>query len=255
MTALNAPNRFAATAREPAVTGSGITMRIICPGCASHYEVDADKIGADGQLVRCAHCRDVWLARPVGPDVAPKLSVWLDEDFASRAFEAAAPVDFARAKARLRPRFPLDGAAAGGALGVLAIVGVLLGCGMAAVGERTAILHHLPAAGALYDAVGLPAAPDGLALRDVHSSLVAEDGKTVLMLEGSISNLGRDAAPVPPLSAVVRDRARAPLYTWTAPAPKTSLAGGETVAFQSRLAAPPAEGRDVRVSFADASGS
>ena len=38
-------------------------MRIICPTCASHYEVDAGKIGLEGRQVRCAECRDVWLVR------------------------------------------------------------------------------------------------------------------------------------------------------------------------------------------------
>ena len=114
-------------------------------------------------------------------------------------------------------------------------------------------MRHLPAAGALYAAVGLPVNPDGLALRDVRSGLVADGGKTVLMLEGTISNLRGADTPVPALAVVVRDADRTPLYAWTAPAPKATLAKGETVAFRSRLAAPPASGRDVRVTFADAS--
>lgn len=229
-------------------------MRIICPGCSSHYEVDADKIGADGQLVRCAHCRDVWLARRPADAAAPRFTVGPGGEPPIHPVargEAAPPIDFARAKARLRARPPLDTAGGRGALGSLGVAGAVLCAAAALLGARVTIARHLPATAPLYAALGLPAGDGGLVLRDVRSGLVAEGGRTVLTLQGSISNLGADATPVPPLSVVVRDAALAPLYTWTAPAPKPSLAKGETVAFQSRLAAPPAAGQDVRVSFAE----
>lgn len=227
-------------------------MRIICPCCSSHYEVDAGEIGADGHLVRCTACREVWLARR--PDPAPPQLATVAGGRRA-ADDAAPPVDFARAKARLRPPPALDGSAGRGALGALVLAGAVLCAAAAALGGRAAIARHVPGAGAVYAAMGLPVNTLGLALRDVRGSLVAEDGRTVLMLQGSISNLRGGPTPVPRLTVQVRDGSRAPLYTWTEPAPKARLAGGETVAFRSRLAAPPATGQDVRVTFADASGS
>lgn len=37
-------------------------MLIVCPNCASSYEVQADKLGAGGRSVRCVRCREVWFA-------------------------------------------------------------------------------------------------------------------------------------------------------------------------------------------------
>jgi hypothetical protein len=45
------------------------------------------------------------------------------------------------------------------------------------------------------------------------------------------------------------------IYVWTAEAPKSKLAAGETTAFRTRLAAPPDKARDVKVTLADATAS
>ncbi len=39
-------------------------MPIVCPHCATSYAVDASKLGPDGRTVRCARCKEVWIARP-----------------------------------------------------------------------------------------------------------------------------------------------------------------------------------------------
>ena len=39
-------------------------MLIVCPSCASEYTIDPATLGADGRTVRCAICRDTWLAAP-----------------------------------------------------------------------------------------------------------------------------------------------------------------------------------------------
>lgn len=38
-------------------------MNIVCPNCATSYEVDASALGPAGRSVRCARCRQVWHAR------------------------------------------------------------------------------------------------------------------------------------------------------------------------------------------------
>lgn len=239
-------------------------MRIICPTCASHYEVEADKIGASGQLVRCAECREVWLVRPEAETVAerpaPVPPPVPRTDREPSAFTAAAAagngtIDFAAARTRLRRRADRPAAAEarrpnGTTLLSVGLIGaVALGL---AGGFRAAIVTAVPAAAPAYAALGLPGTPEGLALREVRSVVSAEGDTRTLTLEGSIANLGTRTTPVPNLTVVVRDKAETPLYTWTAAAPRTSLGRGETVAFKSRLTAPPAAGHDVRVSFAEA---
>jgi predicted Zn finger-like uncharacterized protein len=39
-------------------------MLIVCPSCATSYEVDAPLLGESGRSVRCVRCRTVWLATP-----------------------------------------------------------------------------------------------------------------------------------------------------------------------------------------------
>lgn len=259
-----------------------VCMRIICPTCSSHYEVESDKIDPKGQLVRCAQCRGVWLVRAPEEEVAaapleaveptpeqpPETSRLAPRPAApipapmSPAVPPAAPVvaparvvpiDFQSASLRLRRR--RDAAetppARASSLGAITIGAVVLTALMAVYGFRGAITRHLPAAGTAYAAVGLPVDTDGLALRDVHSALVAEGSETVLTLEGKIANLRNGATTIPALNVVVRGDTNVPLYTWTATAPKSKLEPGETVVFRSRLAEPPAAGRNVQVSFVD----
>jgi len=39
-------------------------MLIVCPSCATSYDVDPANLGKDGRAVRCLRCRTVWYARP-----------------------------------------------------------------------------------------------------------------------------------------------------------------------------------------------
>ncbi|MDB5549271.1 MAG: putative Zinc finger/thioredoxin [Tardiphaga sp.] len=39
-------------------------MPIVCPHCATSYAVDSSTLGPEGRTVRCARCKEVWLARP-----------------------------------------------------------------------------------------------------------------------------------------------------------------------------------------------
>src|SRR2546423_604536 len=39
-------------------------MQIVCPNCATGYDVQAAALGAEGRSVRCTRCRTVWHAMP-----------------------------------------------------------------------------------------------------------------------------------------------------------------------------------------------
>ena len=43
-------------------------MLIVCPSCASEYEVDPVLLGPNGRKMRCASCREVFFATPEGAD-------------------------------------------------------------------------------------------------------------------------------------------------------------------------------------------
>ena len=232
-------------------------MRIICPTCSSHYDVDTDRIAAAGQLVRCAHCRGVWRvtaadAVPAAPQTASTPAA-RSPGIARAAEPLRDPIDFMAARARLRPTGtrPSHGTGVRTTLGLAAAAIVCLASGAATLKFHAAIASHVPASAPVFAALGLRADPTGLALRDVHSALVADGTKTVLTLQGEITNLREGPTAVPDLTVMVRGADQSPLYTWTASPPKAKLARGETIVFRSRLAAPPASGQDVRVSFAE----
>jgi predicted Zn finger-like uncharacterized protein len=45
-------------------------MQIVCPNCATAYDVQPASLGADGRSVRCVRCRNVWFASPTPEPVA-----------------------------------------------------------------------------------------------------------------------------------------------------------------------------------------
>lgn len=39
-------------------------MQIVCPHCSTSYGISPASLGEAGRTVRCARCKEVWLARP-----------------------------------------------------------------------------------------------------------------------------------------------------------------------------------------------
>jgi len=61
-------------------------MQIACPNCATTYDVPEAALGAEGRSVRCARCKNTWLARK--PELAMASAV--DDGLASPPDEARA---------------------------------------------------------------------------------------------------------------------------------------------------------------------
>ena len=101
----------------------------------------------------------------------------------------------------------------------------------------------------LYAAIGLGVNLRGLALADVTSETQTAEGVPVLLVQGRIVSAARRVVDVPRLRFAVRNGSGNEIYSWTAPPGRSLLAPGETLAFQSRLASPPPETRDVLVRF------
>src|ERR1700674_2737589 len=51
-------------------------MLIVCPSCATHYQVEAPLLGEHGRSVRCVRCRTVWLATPSIEAVSGTEEAW-----------------------------------------------------------------------------------------------------------------------------------------------------------------------------------
>lgn len=243
-------------------------MLIVCPSCASEYLIDPAQIGADGRAVRCASCRatffvagepavnedeiaeteafNVYLATQSWPEQDPPLSVAATAARGESQGSAGKRPRFERTGLRLAglaarlPRLP-----AGPAMACLALA---LGIGL--VAGREAVVRRLPASARLYAAVRLPVNPAGLELRAVRSELVIDGAERLLVVEGEVVNVAKREIELPDLALAVRSAEGQALYSWTSEAARKTLAPAESERFRVRLAAPPADGRDVLVRFA-----
>jgi predicted Zn finger-like uncharacterized protein len=147
----------------------------------------------------------------------------------------------AREQARKR-RFGLPLA---GPTAILALV--LLDLGL--IGWRAEIVRVAPQTASLYAAIGLGVNLRGLVLADVTSETLAKDGVQVLLVQGQIVSTAKRTVDVPRLRFAVRNGSGNEIYSWTALPNRGLLGPGETLSFQSSLASPPPETRDLLVRF------
>lgn len=250
-------------------------MLIVCPSCASEYEIDVDRVGADGRSVRCAACRETWFISPddvsaaleaemtaammaaseLGPDAAQSrasaqadLDAW-ESALAAEPEPAPSPPETPRPRTRVRPAKPkrrgVSLASPGAALG-LAVVG---GLGLAVLGRAT-VVRAMPQSAGLYARVGFPVNLRGVEFRDVVAFQGPGEGaQAQLVVEGDLVGVATEAA-VPRIEVEVRDGRDQPLYRWRIAPPRAALERSETARFRASLSAPPAQGRSVRVHFA-----
>lgn len=255
-------------------------MLIVCPSCASQYELDAAKLGPGGRKVRCAKCQTLWHVdaaseMPPAPRaeetqalLAEELerAAAIDAEITAVAAEAATetaeavPEDLPsvepppqRPPAGRKPRISM--AVARGRRGVavpaaVALTGTVLLAGLA--WQRNLVVRAAPQLAGVFERVGLPVNVRGLSLSAVESGLIDDGQNRFLVVEGDVTNIAKGKTPVPPIEVSVRDEAGQMLYRWTTEPPRNLLEPAELVRFRARLASPPEKGRSVQVRFTSA---
>jgi len=320
-------------------------MLIVCPSCATSYEVRLASLGPHGRLVRCVRCATVWHAEPTPAEklmaAASALGAasrsalgravdeestyaytdaasapesggdadqfgagqfdadpprydepWRDalgaqpEEVADPPFPAAlansavmaappiAPMDGADGEPqfdidaedfsehRVAPRVDIESAAARrdkrtarrgqaqwplsrwqSAILALALIDAIL------IGWRGDFVRALPQTASFYAMIGLPVNLRSLVFDGINTTTEQHEGVPILVVEGNVVNASSRPVDVPRLKFIVRNAAHQEIYAWTAVAARAFLPGGEAVAFRTRLASPPVEGRDVVVRF------
>jgi predicted Zn finger-like uncharacterized protein len=128
---------------------------------------------------------------------------------------------------------------------IVALAAILIGV----VQGRTTVVRHFPQTASLFSMLGMPVNLRGLTFQDVKSKGEFHDGVMVLVVEGVIVNLTRNTLEVPRLRFSLRNGANHEVYAWTALPSRNTLGSGDGLAFRTRLASPPADGRDVIVRF------
>ncbi|WP_353181796.1 zinc-ribbon domain-containing protein [Bosea sp. (in: a-proteobacteria)] len=257
-------------------------MLIVCPSCASQYELDAAKLGPDGRKVRCAQCRTLWHVDPASempPAPSPEetqallaeeleRAAAIEAEITAVAAEAdAAPGEAAEIVAEepavvAAPRRPAASRKPGRAeAGMIARRGVALPAAAALAGaallaglawQRNLVVRALPQLAGVFEGVGLPVNVRGLSLSAVESGLVEDGPNRFLVVEGDVTNIAKGRTPVPRILVSVRDEAGQTLYSWTTEPPRSVLEPAELVRFRARLASPPEKGRSVQVRFTSA---
>lgn len=257
-------------------------MLIVCPSCASQYELDAAKLGPEGRKVRCAGCKTSW---HVEPDAFPEppseaetqallaeeleRAAAIDAEITALAAEAGAQEDISeeppaveappaapkkrRGKASAKPHKTSGALWRRGGAGLpaaAALAGlVLLG---AVVWQRQAAVRVAPQLAGLFETIGMPVNVRGLSLSSIESGLVEDGQNRFLVVEGDVTNITGSKTAVPLIEVAVKDAGGATLYTWTTEPPRANLEPAELIRFRARLASPPEQGQSVRVRFTSA---
>lgn len=255
-------------------------MLIVCPACASRYEIAEAKIGAAGRKVRCASCQTTWQIEaqdaavpaadapepdleeagpaefPDAPDAsatAAELEAELRRAAAEEAGPASAraePAILTAAAGRMRAR-----TAGAETRRRLPAIAAMLAVAMAvsvlglALWQREGVVKAMPQFAGLYETIGLPVNIRGLAFSAIESELVQDAQGRFLVVEGDVTNITRAVVKVPPITVMVRSADGQVLYRWTTEPPRPTLEPAELVHFRARLASPPENGRSIQVRF------
>jgi predicted Zn finger-like uncharacterized protein len=259
-------------------------MLIICPDCATSYEVDTADLGPSGRKVRCTSCGSIWRAAP--PEASPEdidsgedaheaepmfgiddmagskpiafNAMIGEEDGAEEAetiedmddldeIEEIAATEPKAKKSRRKPRGTAPRSSGGRSLTYAAVLGLMLLA--SSVVWRDKVVSTFPDLAGLYAMAGLPVNLRGLEFKDMETVETTDDGIPQLIVRGTIENVTGDKVTVPRLRLAVRGLSGREIFVWTAVPAKPELAAGESLPFLAQLASPPAEGREIAVRF------
>lgn len=254
-------------------------MLIVCPSCASRYELDGAKLGPDGRKVRCANCQTLWHvdpepelpAVPTPEETQALLNEELEQAAAIEAQVSAVAAEnelpdsgaegqtgeaapaAPRGKRSGRPARKGSKAKAKPSRAVVAAASLSL-LGIAGLGllvvQRDRVARAAPQLADVFETLGLPVNVRGLKLGSVESGLVEDAAGRFLVVEGNVTNIAKSQTRVPPIEVAVQDASGQTLYSWKTDPPRPELEPAELMRFRARLAAPPATGQTVLVRFA-----
>jgi predicted Zn finger-like uncharacterized protein len=114
---------------------------------------------------------------------------------------------------------------------------------------RADVVRLMPQTAAFYKMAGLEVNLRGVSFKDLKVATETVDGKPVLVIEGMIVSTDKKPVELPRLRFSVRDAQGTEIYAWNAVLDQSVLKPGERAAFKSRLASPPAEGRNIDIRF------
>lgn len=226
-----------------------------CPSCATHDHLPAGRAGGTwmGACPTCGHelleARAVEIfddraERPLMLAIDRGADLDGDLDGEARRLAHAARLNAERHREQRASR-----RATRRGWSMLALVCLVPLAGAAAFPES--VVRAAPAAARIYSLAGMEVNAFGFIIRGAASELQMEAGAPLLAVSGEVVNVTDTARPVPALSFVLRDKSGKETYAWTMDAVGTrSVEPDQATSFLTRVAAPPAQARDVEIRFA-----
>ena len=252
-------------------------MILTCPSCASSYFVDDDMIGTSGRSVRCSSCGERWFAHEEAAlepalDMPEMSQSWdaptssaldnLDSDRvqdadllgASEAEEAGAdgldvpmvapPRPTKSSRKAHKPGSGFSGLA-------WAIVGLVLASALVlAAMFRTQVVQVWPKFASAYALIGLAINPTGLTFEKVKAVRIMQDGRAALRVSGAIRNIEQEARDLPPIRIALLDPQGKEVMVQVGRMDGVRIPPRQERYFATVLVEPPAQSRDMSVTFA-----
>ena len=252
-------------------------MILTCPSCASSYFVDDDMIGPSGRTVRCASCGERWFAReeaageqasdapemntswdPSSPVPLENLDPDSDQD-ADRLGAVEAQVAGADSmdvpmfapprSANPSPKSVKPSADFSGL--IWAMVGLVLASALVlAAMFRSQVVEVWPKSASAYALVGLAINPTGLTFEKIKAVRIMQDGRAALRVSGAIRNIEQDARDLPPIRIALLDPQGKEVMVQIGRMDGVRIPPRQERYFATVLVEPPAQSRDMSVTFA-----
>jgi len=119
------------------------------------------------------------------------------------------------------------------------------------VGWRSDLVRAMPQTASFFASLGMPVNFRGVDFAGVTATAEEHDGAAVLVISGTVSNASGITEEVPQMRFAIRNAAQEEIYSWTLAPERTTLPAGEKLAFRSQIRSPPADTREILVSFVD----
>ena len=229
-------------------------MILSCSACSTRFLVDPALLAPKGRMVRCAKCGHQWRQTPSDDLAEDSAEDAATGSLGNPAEDAAPPLEAGPRtipKGSDLPAFPRKPTRRGGALGWVALAGVVIAVLGAGTVARDGIVAFWPPAAQLYELAGLEieSLPFGLEFRNLKNSERTEDGVKVLIIEGEVKNISKFSYEVPKLRAALRNAEQDEIKSWTFSAVQTRLLPGESAPFVTQVKDPPSMATGVTITF------
>jgi predicted Zn finger-like uncharacterized protein len=227
-------------------------MILSCPACSTRYSVPDTAVGAKGRTVRCAACAHSWRVEAWHADGATFITNAPPPPPPPPAPEPPPPPKpphrAYRAKVEQRKRNFRRTVAAGGWGAAAASLAVALGLGWA---FRADIVRALPQTASAYALTGTEVNMYGLAIENMVSERVMEDGEPALAVRAELRNIDRRARRTPLVRFDLRDASGEAFFAWTVAPDAAELAPGQSLPVAAVLISPPDRAVDVVMTLTD----